>query len=198
MKSKDVLRILNITRPTLCIYVKKGKVKVTKKHNGHYDYDAKSVYELVADKKRYNVIYARVSTKKQKKQLDSQIKFINDYCVSKNVIVDKVFRDISSGMTLDRKEFNDLMDLVVSYKIDTIFISNKDRLSRTSYSTVYELFNKFGVTIVSINDIGINKTDEKELVEDIISLLHSFAMKTYSKRKKKKFNIISEDLKLEI
>nr|MCR5625483.1 MerR family transcriptional regulator [Lachnospiraceae bacterium] len=42
MKAKDVLRILQITRPTLTKYVKEGKLKITVKGNGRYDYDADS------------------------------------------------------------------------------------------------------------------------------------------------------------
>ena len=39
MKSKQVLQTLQISRVTLSAYVKNGKLKVTKLHNGYYDYD---------------------------------------------------------------------------------------------------------------------------------------------------------------
>jgi hypothetical protein len=42
MKAKDVLTKLNITRPTLCSYVKKGYIKAYKLPNGQYDYDISS------------------------------------------------------------------------------------------------------------------------------------------------------------
>uniref|UniRef100_A0A6C0ECZ5 HTH merR-type domain-containing protein n=1 Tax=viral metagenome TaxID=1070528 RepID=A0A6C0ECZ5_9ZZZZ len=50
MKSKDVLRILGISRVTLWSYVKFGKIKVTKLSNGFYDYDDKSVYDCAGKK----------------------------------------------------------------------------------------------------------------------------------------------------
>ena len=40
--------------------------------------------------------------------------------------------------------------------------------------------------------------DEKEVLCDIISLIHCFAMRNYSKRRKKKLSLISEDLTLEL
>lgn len=47
MKAKEVLKTLNITRPTLTSYVKKGLIKVTQSsENGKYDYDEESVYAL--------------------------------------------------------------------------------------------------------------------------------------------------------
>lgn len=40
MTAAEVLRILQITRPTLTKYVKEKKIKVTVKGNGRYDYGA--------------------------------------------------------------------------------------------------------------------------------------------------------------
>jgi predicted site-specific integrase-resolvase len=42
------------------------------------------------------------------------------------------------------------------------------------------------------------KTDEEEIFSDIISLLHCFAMKMYSQRRKNKLRIVKEDLENEI
>ena len=52
MKSKTVLKLLKISRPTLTAYVKCGKVKVTLQPNGFYDYDADSVYKLIGIENR--------------------------------------------------------------------------------------------------------------------------------------------------
>ena len=43
-----------------------------------------------------------------------------------------------------------------------------------------------------------DKSDESEIFEEIVSMLHCFAMKMYSKRRKRKLEIIQEDLKNEI
>ena len=59
------------------------------------------------------------------------------------------------------------------------------------------LFDEFGCKIVMINDSD-DKSDEAEIFEVIISLLHRFAIKMYSKRRKRKLKIIQEDLKNEI
>lgn len=64
MKSKDVLRLLQVSRVTLMNYVKSGKLKGTKLSNGQYDYNESSVFQLLKKDNRVNVIYARVSTSK--------------------------------------------------------------------------------------------------------------------------------------
>ena len=47
MKTKDVLRILGITRPTLTKYVKNGTIGVTELPNGRYDYNEEDVYKFL-------------------------------------------------------------------------------------------------------------------------------------------------------
>ena len=62
-----------------------------------------------------------------------------------------------------------------------------------------ELFKQFSCDLVVINqDESNNDNTEKEIFEDIISLLHCFAMKMYSSKRKKKINLIKEDLENEI
>lgn len=72
MKSNKVLKLLRVTRPTLCRYVKNGLIKVNKLPSGLYDYDEESVYKFLnKDVERKCVIYCRVSTSKQKKDLEN-------------------------------------------------------------------------------------------------------------------------------
>ena len=61
---------MGITRTHLSRLVKQGKINVTKQSNGRYIYDASDVYRYVGKKRcNLNVIYARVSTSKQKADL---------------------------------------------------------------------------------------------------------------------------------
>lgn len=51
MKAKEVIKILNISRPTLYKYVKQGLIKIDSNINGKYRYNAESVYNLLTYKK---------------------------------------------------------------------------------------------------------------------------------------------------
>ncbi len=99
MKSKEVLELLQITRPTLCKYVKEGIIKTTVMPNGRYDYDYGSVYKLFnKGVKRKTYIYARVSTSKQKKDLENQIELLKQFCFANGYCINRVFSDIASGI----------------------------------------------------------------------------------------------------
>ena len=50
MKAAEVMKLLGITRPTLCKYVKEGKIKTDACVNGQYRYNKDSVYALIKSK----------------------------------------------------------------------------------------------------------------------------------------------------
>src|SRR3712207_7527940 len=68
------MSILQCTRQSVHNYVKDGKIKVIKLPNGRYIYNKEDVYKLAyKDIQRKTYLYARVSTNKQKKDLENQV-----------------------------------------------------------------------------------------------------------------------------
>ena len=196
MKSAKVLKILHVSRQTLVQYVKKKEIRVISLPNGTYDYNDDDVYRkagLAAE--RMNVVYSRVSTAKQKTDLDNQEKTLIDYCNKNGVKVSKSYKDIASGMNFDRKQFKQLLDEILNFKVSRLYITYKDRLSLISFDMFKRLFSEFGCEIIVINDTD-DKANETEIFEEIISMLHCFAMRMYSRRRKKKLEIMEEDLRL--
>ena len=166
--------------------------------NGFYDYNDDDVYRKAGlANERMNVTYARVSTAKQKVDLENQEQTLVSYCNKNGIKVHKSYKDIASGMNFDRKQFGVLLDDILNYKVGKLYITYKDRLSRISFDMFKRLFAEFGCEVIVINDTE-DKTDETEIFEEIISMLHCFAMKMYSKRRKRKLEIVQEDLKNEI
>jgi len=199
MKAKEVLKLLKVTRPTLTSYVKTGKLSVIKLPNGSYEYNDDDVYKLAGlTYERKNVIYSRVSTSKQKQDLNNQEQTLINYCNNNGIKIHHSYKEIGSALNFDRKEFQSLLNQIITYQIKTVYITYKDRLSRISFNMFKELFSQFNCQIIVINDIDDKQTIEKEIFEEIISLLHSFSMKLYSKRKQNKLNLIKADLENEI
>ena len=193
MKSNEVLSMLGISRVTLCRYVKLGKIRVVELPNGYYSYNKEDVYKLKGlDVKRKKVIYARVSTSKQKKDLENQIENITAYVNKNGYGIDEVYSDIASGMNLDRKGFSNLLSAAIANEIDEVFVSYKDRLTRLDFDLVSRLFSQYGTRINVINS-SENKSAKEELFEDLMSVIHSFSMKADSKRRLAKKLLGEED-----
>lgn len=185
MKANEVLKLLRITRPTLTKYVKEGLVKVEKLPNGRYEYDSESVYSFLnKDMKRKTYIYARVSTLKQKPDLDNQIELLKQFCFSNGYTISGIYSDIASGISFEkRNDFFKMLDDIIDNKVEHVVITYKDRLSRIGFDLFYHLFQKYNCEIVIMSEVGSEKLDRQEIFEEIVSLLHCYSMKFYSKRK---------------
>ena len=198
MKSAKVLKILHITRQTLVQYVKRKEIRVILLPNGTYDYNDDDVYRKAGlASERMNVVYARVSTAKQKADLENQVEVLVNFCNKNGVKVNKTYKDVASGMNFDRKQFKILLNEILDFKVGKLYITYKDRLSRISFDMFKRLFSEFGCEVIVINDTD-EKTDETEIFEEIISMLHCFSMRMCSRRRKRKLELIKEDLKNEI
>lgn len=183
MKSNEVLSMLGISRVTLCRYVKLGKIRAIELPNGYYSYNKEDVYKLKGlDVKRKKVIYARVSISKKKKDLENQIETITAYVNKNGYGIDEVYSDVANGMNLDRKDFTKLLSAVMANEIDEVYILYKDMIARLDFDLVTRLFAQYGTKITVINSTE-NKSAEEELFEDLMSVIHSFSMKAYSKRR---------------
>lgn len=198
MKAKDVLKILQITRPTLSKYVKDGTIQTRSKHNGQYVYDDESVYAFVGLKtkktKRINVIYARTSNP-PKRYTEEQANRVLNYCTSNGITIDRQILDVKSGMNFQRDGLSELIQLIVKCKVELIVIENKDRLCRFGFD-LFEQFCKYYKTkILVVNDIS-EKSYEQELTEDLISIIHYFSMKSYSHRRK--LNKLQRDIESKV
>lgn len=194
MTAQEVLRILQITRPTLTKYVKTGQIKVIIKGNGRYDYDADSVYKMLnKDIERKTYIYARVSTPKQKTELDNQIQLLKTFCFQNGYVINGIYQDIASGISFEKRtQFFNMLDDIIAGKVNRIIITYKDRLSRVGFELFSYLFRKYGCEIIVISEIGSDKLDSQEIFEEIVSLLHCYSMKLYSNRKQKQLKEILE------
>jgi len=189
MRTGEVMRLLRISRSTLHRYAKEGLIR-KRKLGKRYDYLDEDVFRLLnRGLPRKTYIYARVSTPKQKKALENQIEMLKAWAFANGYQINGIFADIASGINNDRKEFFKLLDEVMDYKVDKVIIAHKDRLSRVGFSFFEKLFKRFGTEIVVVSEVGNKKLDAEEVFEEIVSLLHCFSMKLYSKRKNEKLEV---------
>ena len=195
MKAKEVLETLQISRQTLQRWREQGILKARKLPNGRYDWDPESVYAILnKGEQRGTYLYARVSTPKQKTDLEHQVENLQTFAMKNGYQINGVFQDIASGISFEkRKEFFKLLELVLAHKVQRVIITYKDRLSRVGFDLFKYLFAKYHVEIVVMSEITDKKTDQQEIFEEIISLLHAFSMRMYSGRRKKIKEALSDN-----
>ena len=186
MKASEVKNILHVTQKTINSYVKTGKLHPVIINSRHYEYDEDEVYNLIGKGKteRVTVIYSRVSSRKQKNDLQTQEERIYNWAVNNGYKVDMKLQDIKSGMCFtERKDFQKLMSLAATGQLGTLIVENRDRLCRFGFEMIEEMFRKLGAKIIVISNVE-DKSYEKELTDDLISIIHYYSMKSYSIRKR--------------
>ena len=160
----------------------------------HYDYNDEDVYALIhGSKERKNYLYARVSTAKQKTALQNQLEVLKQWTLERGMKIHGYFSDIASGIDfVDRREFFELVNKILNYEVGQVIITHKDRLSRFGFDFFKILFVQFGTVILIISVIGNEKLDAVVFFEEIVSLLHCYSMKLYSRRRNNALEIALE------
>lgn len=95
-------------------------------------------------------IYCRVSTAEQHEE--KQEEACKRYCNAHGHEVYKIYKDVISGTTTSRKQFNLLLEDMRSYKFDTIVVTKLDRIGRSLQHllSLIDEFNKKGIQFVAI------------------------------------------------
>lgn len=191
-KPGQIAKLLNVTPKTISNYCDKGiLVAITNPETNRRSITAESLLTFLQDKnmvsrddERSDAIYARVSTVKQKDNLERQIDHLKIFAVDhnpKNLIVKS---DIGSGLNDNRKELNQLINLVQSDKIDRIFIMYKDRLTRFGFNYIKQICDFHNTEIIIVSNEENDKSLRDELADDIISIINSSSDKLYGMRPK--------------
>ena len=195
-KPKEFAELLGVSVKTLQRWDREGILKAnrTPTDRRYYTYAQYLQFKGIQTEidRRDIVIYARVSTRNQKDDLQNQVEFLKQFCNAKGMIVNQCMEEFGSGLNYNRKKWNKLLEEVMENKIKTIVISSKDRFIRFGYDWFEKFCEKFHTKIMIVNNEALSPNEE--LVQDIISILHVFSCRLYGLRKYK--NQIKEDEEL--
>lgn len=133
--------------------------------------------------------YCRVSSHKQKDDLERQIENVKTYMYSKGYQFE-IITDIGSGINYNKKGLNQLIDMVTNSEVEKIVVLYKDRLIRFGYELIENLCDKFGTAIEIIDNT--EKTEQQELVEDLVQIITVFSCRLQGKRANKAKKMIKE------
>lgn len=181
--------ILGVSQKTLRVWDKQNKLIPVLTSGGHRRYKESDINAFIGidpisnDNKEICVIYARVSSQKQKTSgdLDRQSQRLSEYCAKHNLYVEHIIKDVGSGLNDKRIGFNQLTNLVITGKVNKVIVEHKDRLTRFQFNFIKKIFKTFGVDIIVIDDKD-EISDIEELTRDMMSLLACFSVKYYGKR----------------
>lgn len=179
---------------TLRLWDNEGKLKPHHKTDGGHRYYSEQqinqVLQVPLIKKNKKVVgYCRVSSNKQKDDLERQIENVKTYMIARGYQFE-IITDIGSGINYNKKGLNQLIDIITNSEVERIVILYKDRLLRFGFEIIENLCNKYGTTIEIIDNT--EKTEEQELVEDLVQIVTVFSCRLQGKRANKAKKMIKE------
>ena len=187
-----VAKQLNKSAQTLRNWEKTGElIPAYKTKSGYRYYTEEQINKLlgVEEKERVTIGYCRVSSRKQQDDLERQTENMRNYLCAKGYKFE-IITDIGSGINYNKVGLNILLDKVIKGEVDKVVVLHKDRLLRFGFELVENLCKRYGTSIEVVDNTP--KTEEQELVEDLVQIITVFSCKLQGKKANKMKKVIAE------
>ncbi|EFH85960.1 IS607 family transposase [Ktedonobacter racemifer] len=125
-------------------------------------------------------IYARVSTRERKDNLERQVERLSSYCAAKGYQISLSVKEIASGVNDSHPK---LLSLLKDTSITRIVVEHRDRLTRFGFHYLEMLLAIQGRTIEVVNQA---EDDKEDLMADLTAILYSFTARMYGQRRAKR------------
>src|SRR5215207_1242109 len=129
------------------------------------------------------ILYARVSTKKQEAYLRNQIQRLEQQAKRLEEPYE-IISEIASGVNKNRRGLKKLLNLVKEGRVKKVIIEYPDRLARFGYEYLKFILDAYEVELEIIHPQEMGEL-QKELAEDLIAIVSSFAARIYGHRSRK-------------
>lgn len=135
------------------------------------------------------ILYARVSTRSQKEDLDKQVENLKAYAISKGYSFE-IITDIGSGIDYTKQGLKQLIQKINNKEISKIVVLYKDRLIRFGFELIEYLCELNNISIEIIDNTTVST--KTELTDDLIQIITVFSNQIYGERSKKMLRLIQE------
>ena len=185
-------QMVGVTPQTLRNWDKVGKLKPHHTaENGYRYYSEEQLNQVLKIKPKAKTVigYCRVSSPKQKDDLERQVENVKLYLLAQGKPFE-IVRDIGSGINYKRKGLLELLDRIAKKEVEKVVVLYKDRLSRFGFELIEYVASLHECEIEVIDNT--QKTEQEELVEDLVQIITVFSCKLQGKRAHKARKLIKE------
>ena len=186
-------KILGVTAQTLRNWDNNGKLHPHHtSSNGYRYYSHEQLNQVMNIKPNLNRIvigYCRVSSNKQKDDLEQQIENMKLYLTAQGKPFE-IISDIGSGLNYKKKGLKELIKQISQNKVEKVVVLYKDRLLRFGFELIEYIASLYNCDIEIID--STEKSEQQELVEDLVKIITVFSCKLQGKRANKARKFVKE------
>lgn len=200
LKVSDASKELGICTQTLRKWVDQNKIPHRTSPGGHrlIDVDAyiagkSELNPRESETPRSKIFYCRVSSQKQKDDLERQISLAKELYPEHEIV-----KDIGSGINYKRRGFQSILARLMRGEVEETIVFHRDRICRFGYDLIESIF-RFGGAKLKVHGVDEDdytvrkkckgdkgfKSDEEELANDLMAIITVFACKQMGKRRYK-------------
>lgn len=121
-------------------------------------------------------IYCRVSSHVKKDDLNRQAERCEEFCRANGWAVERVLKEIASGMNDKRSKLYSLFDTTPK----RIVVEHKDRLTRFGFNYFDKLLPLLNYELIVIHR---DTEDQDDLMKDLVAIITSFCCRLYGMRR---------------
>ena len=186
-------KILGVSAQTLRNWDNSGKLHPHHTSSNGYRYYSHEQLNQVMNIKpsldRIIIGYCRVSSNKQKDDLERQIENMKLYLTA-NGKPYEIISDIGTGINYKKKGLKELIKRISQNKVEKVVVLYQDRLLRFGFALVEYIASLYNCEIEIIDNT--EKTEQQELVEDLVQIITVFSCKLEGKRANKARKLVKE------
>ena len=186
-------KILGVSAQTLRNWDTNGKLHPHHTSTNGYRYYSHEQLNQVMNVKpnlnRVTIGYCRVSSHKQKDDLERQIENVRTYLIAQGQPFE-IISDIGSGINYKKKGLKELIKLITQNKVEKVVVLYKDSLLRFGFELVEYIASLYNCEIEIMDNT--ETSEQQELVEDLVQILTVFSCKLQGKRAGKARKLVKE------
>ena len=173
---------LGVCASTLRRWADEGKIRfirTTTANQRLYDVESFLRDREATTSEREHILYCRVSSAKQKDDLERQITFMRNRYPNHTIVT-----DVASGINFKRKGLKTILERAMSGDKLEIVVAHRDRLARFGFDLIRYIIERSGGRLVVLSQTIFSP--EEELTRDLLNILHVFSCRMHGLRNYKK------------
>lgn len=186
-------KILGVSAQTLRNWDANGKLHPHHTSTNGYRYysheQLNQVMNIKPNLNRLTIGYCRVSSHKQKDELERQIENVKLYLTAKGQPFE-IISDIGSGINYKKKGLRELIKRITQNQVEKVVVLYKDRLLRFGFELIEYIAFLYNCEIEVID--YTEKSEQQELVEDLVQIITVFSCRLQGKRANKARKLVNE------
>ena len=171
---RKAVKKLGLHPNTLRRYADQGKIQFIKNEAGQRLYDVEAYIRGAANSSL--ICYCRVSSSKQKDDLQRQIAYMQSLYPSAQII-----KDIGSGLNFKRKGLRSILDRLLCGDKLKVIVACRDRLCRFGFELIQYMVEQNGGEILVLDQTV--HCPQTEITTDLLSIIHVFSCRMHGLRK---------------